>query len=117
DPDGSSPQASGYDGKQWGFYVQGVYQFVRQWRAGVRYDRVHADNTLDNPAPGTTLALLADDGRDPQRVSAMIDWSHSEFSRVRLQFNRDQSRPNHATDNQVFLQYIFSLGSHPAHTF
>jgi len=116
DPDGSA-DASHYDGRQWGFYVQGVYQFIPQWRFGVRYDRVHADNDLDNPEPGTTLALLADDGRDPERWSAMVDWSHSEFSRVRLQYNRDQSRPNHETDNQVLVQYIFSLGSHPAHTF
>ena len=116
DPDGSA-DASNYDGRQWGFYVQGIYQFMPQWRAGVRYDRLNADNTLDNPAPGTTLALLADNSRDPQRWSAMVDWSHGEFSRVRLQFNRDESRPNRVADNQVFLQYIFSLGSHPAHSF
>ncbi|HZP12296.1 MAG TPA: TonB-dependent receptor [Nevskiaceae bacterium] len=116
DPDGFA-DASAYDGRQWGFYVQGVYQFVPQWRAGVRYDRVHAHNTLDNPE-GDSLALLADDmGRDPQRWSAMVDWSHSEFSRVRLQYNRDESRPNRVADNQVFLQYIFAIGSHPAHSF
>jgi hypothetical protein len=34
-----------------------------------------------------------------------------------LQFSRDQSRPDQAVDNQIFLQYIFSLGSHPAHQF
>ncbi len=116
DPDGSA-DASAYDGRQWGFYAQGVYQFIPQWRAGVRYDRVHADNKLENPAPETSLALLASAGTDPQRWSAMVDWSHSEFSRVRLQYSRDASRPNGETDNQVCLQYIFSLGSHPAHTF
>lgn len=116
DPDGSA-DASGYDGRQWGFYVQGVYQFIPQWRFGVRYDRVHAGNALDNSAPGTSLELLADEGRDPQRWSAMVDWSHSEFSRVRLQFNRDESRPDRGADNQILLQYIFALGSHPAHSF
>jgi hypothetical protein len=116
DPDASA-DASNYDGRQWGFYVQGVYQFVPQWRFGVRYDRVHASNALDNPVPDTSLALLADMGRDPQRESVMLDWSHSEFSRVRLQYNRDESRPNRVADNQVFLQYIFALGSHPAHSF
>jgi hypothetical protein len=116
DPDGSA-DASAYDGRQWGFYVQGVYQFIPQWRVGARYDRVQADNDLDNPAAGTSLELLADDGDDPQRWSAMVDWSHSEFSRVRLQYNRDESRPDDEVDHQVFLQYIFSLGSHPAHSF
>jgi hypothetical protein len=46
----------------------------------------------------------------------MIDWSPSEFSRIRLQFARDYSRAD-ATDNQVFLQYIASLGAHGAHKF
>jgi hypothetical protein len=46
----------------------------------------------------------------------MLDYSSSEFSRVRLQLARDQSRPN-VIDNQLFLQYIMSLGTHGAHTF
>ena len=66
---------------------------------------------------GTSLALLADNSKDPQRYSLMGDFSNSEFSRVRLQFNRDESRPSGAADNQIFVQYIFSLGSHPAHQF
>lgn len=44
----------------------------------------------------------------------MLDWSGSEFSRLRLQYNRDESRAN-ATDNQWYLQYIMSLGAHGAH--
>jgi hypothetical protein len=52
----------------------------------------------------------------------MLDWNPSEFSRIRLQFNRDQSRQDPGTgsaitDNQLFLQYIFSLGAHGAHRF
>jgi len=43
-------------------------------------------------------------------------WSPSEFSRLRLQFNQDKSQIG-LTDNQVFLQYIFSLGTHGAHKF
>jgi hypothetical protein len=46
----------------------------------------------------------------------MIDWSPSEFSRVRLQFAQDRSRPG-APDNQWFLQYMMSLGAHGAHSF
>ena len=47
----------------------------------------------------------------------MTDWSGSEFSRIRLQYNRDESRPGGVTDDQWLLQYIYSLGSHPAHQF
>jgi hypothetical protein len=46
----------------------------------------------------------------------MVDWSPSEFSRIRLQFARDYSRMNEP-DNQIFIQYIVSLGAHGAHTF
>jgi len=46
----------------------------------------------------------------------MVDWSPSEFSRVRLQVARDYSRQG-PPDNQLFLQYIVSLGAHGAHTF
>ncbi len=120
DPDGSAPSSnveSAYDGTQLGWYLQGVYQFMPRWRAGLRYDRLSADNAVANPVADTSLARLADDGTDPQRWSAMVDFSNSEFSRLRLQFNRDESRPGGETDHQVFVQYIFSLGSHPAHQF
>lgn len=111
------PDSSSYRGKQRGFYAQGVYQFMPRWRAGLRYDWMSASNALDNPVAGTPLATMADNGASPQRYSAMVDFSNSEFSRFRLQYSLDQSRPGRASDNQIFLQYIFSLGSHPAHQF
>ena len=46
----------------------------------------------------------------------MVDWSPTEFSRVRLQFAADKARQG-LTDNQVFVQYIYSLGAHGAHAF
>jgi len=46
----------------------------------------------------------------------MFDYSPSEFSRLRLQFASDRSNPA-ATDRQLFLQYIMSLGAHGAHAF
>jgi hypothetical protein len=52
----------------------------------------------------------------PTRQTLMADWSPSEFSRLRLQFARDDARRG-ATDNEVFLQYIMSLGAHGAHRF
>jgi hypothetical protein len=47
----------------------------------------------------------------------MFDYSPSEFSRFRLQYARDQSRPDGVKDNQLFLQYILSMGAHGAHKF
>jgi hypothetical protein len=53
---------------------------------------------------------------NPTRNTLMLDFSPSEFSRFRLQFAQDKSRLG-LTDNQVFLQYIVSLGAHGAHKF
>lgn len=113
-----------YDGDQKGWYAQAVYQFMPQWRGGVRYDWLEADNNLSivdlggftDPSQVLEKSGFDDEGHDPQRWSLMLDWSPSEFSRLRAQYNRDESRPN-GTDNQWSLQYIMSLGAHGAHEF
>ena len=46
----------------------------------------------------------------------MLDFNPSEFSRLRLQLAQDKSREG-LTDNQIFLQYVMSLGAHGAHQF
>lgn len=100
-----------YSGDQRGAYAQLIYQFMPAWRAGVRYDRLMAD------AVPATLAgtVLDDESHDPTRMSLMVDYSHSEFSRLRLQYNRDESRP--VVDDQWFVQYVMSIGAHGAHLF
>jgi hypothetical protein len=122
--DGSNAGSLKYNGDQTGWYAQAVYQFMPQWRAGARYDRLTSDNhlsviSLGGYASATALIQdsgLDDDGHDPHRWSAMLDWSPSEFSRLRAQYDRDSSRLNGA-DNQWSLQYIMSIGSHGAHLF
>jgi hypothetical protein len=107
----SAPAVSGvYSGTQSGYYVQGVYQFYPRWRAGLRYDRLEASNAVSTPVP-PPLATA----RDPSRVTVMADFSNSEFSRMRLQFARDESRPQ--PDDQIVFQYLMSLGAHGAHRF
>lgn len=112
-------QTGGYASRQSGWYLQGVYQFMPMWRAGVRYDRLSAGTT--NLGLVNTGALAAADfpilgAYHPARSTFMVDWSPSEFSRLRLQFARDRAFPG-VTDHQVFLQYIMSLGAHGAHAF
>ena len=46
----------------------------------------------------------------------MLDFSPSEFSRVRLQLAQDRSREG-VTDKQLFVQYQMSLGAHGAHSY
>ena len=43
----------------------------------------------------------------------MVDFSLSEFSRIRLQLAEDKSRQA-STDRQVFVQYLMSIGAHAA---
>jgi len=103
-------ELSPYSGTQDGYYVQGVYQFRPRWRVGVRFDQLDATNDF---GVSTATPVLAD--HRPSRISAMADFSNSEFSRLRLQVNRDDSRPE--TDDQIVLQYLMSLGAHGAHRF
>lgn len=103
---------SNYGARQSGFYVQGVYQFMPTWRIGARYDWLDPGN-VDY---GTNSAYLATPAFHPERTTAMIDWTPSEFSRVRLQFAQARLRPG-VTDNELFLQYILTLGAHGAHKY
>jgi hypothetical protein len=105
-----------YSATQSGWYVQGTYQFMPMWRVGLRYDKLNsgtpslstiASGELD---PADLARLLA---YNSSRSTVMVDYSPSEFSRFRLQVAQDKSRPG-ATDNQIFLQYIMSLGVHGA---
>ena len=112
-------QSGSYRSKQSGWYAQGVYQFMPQWRVGYRHDRLNAGTTSIELVNSGALAA-ADfpifGAYNPKRSTVMLDWSPSEFSRWRLQLARDYSRMGEA-DNQVFLQYIMSLGAHGAHKF
>ena len=110
--------SNGLSSRQSGWYAQGVYQFLPQWRAGYRFDQLSSGTVnLDTSASGLTAAdfpILA--SYKPKKHSVMVDWNPSEFSRIRLQLARDYSRMGEP-DNQMFLQYIVSLGAHGAHTF
>jgi hypothetical protein len=122
--EGANNALMDYDGDQWGWYAQAVYQFLPRWRVGARYDRLSSDNDLSvldlggfaDPEEVIEDSGLDARGYDPQRWSLMVDWDPSEFSRLRAQYNRDESR-RHAPDNQWTLQYIMSLGAHGAHLF
>lgn len=102
--------------RQSGWYAQAVWQFMPAWRLGYRYDALDAGSIgLGGAVARADLASLAPYA--PRRNSVMMDWSPSEFSRVRLQYARDNSRGPGETDNQLFVQYIMSLGAHGAHKF
>lgn len=102
-----------YSATQSGWYLQGVYQFMPHWRVGLRADRLDSGTVDYGTVNGAYLSAPA---YSPSRNSLMVDYSPSEYSRVRLQLAQDKSRQG-VTDNQLFLQYIMSLGAHGAHKF
>ncbi len=111
----SSPlETSTLNSRQDGWYAQAIWQFVRTWSVGLRYDMADSDNTGSDEAVLDEAGLLSH-GHTPKRASLMAQWVPSEYSRIRLQYNRDDSYQ--VTDDQVFLQYTFSMGAHGAHQY
>jgi hypothetical protein len=103
---------SRYSSRQSGGYLQGVYQFMPRWRVGYRYDRLN-DGSYNFGANDAYLPVY---DYTPTANTLMLDYSPSEFSRLRLQYTQDKSMID-ITENQFFVQYIMSLGAHGAHKF
>ena len=116
----AAPVPGTYDSHQSGWYLQGVYQFAPRWRVGLRRDQlesgtVNIGQVQNGILPASDFPILK--SYTPKRSTLMFDYSPSEFSRFRLQYARDQSRPDGVDDNELMLQYIFSMGAHGAHKF
>jgi hypothetical protein len=109
-----------YSSTQSGWYVQGVYQFLPRWRAGLRYDSLdsgtpHIGLVESGELPLSAFPLLLP--ANPDRISIMLDWNPSEFSRLRAQFDWDDARDSGDRDQAFRLQYIYGIGAHGAHKF
>ena len=107
-------RADSYAVTQNGWYVQSVYQFMPRWRTGLRYDQL--DPGVAAVGALNAASVISNYAFNPSRTTWMVDYSSSEFSRLRLQLARDLSRQGSA-DNQLFVQYIMSLGAHGAHQY
>ena len=99
---------SSFDDSTQGWYVQGVYKFNPTIRLGLRYSKMNAayDSVINK----------AENRHDPEVYSVMTDWTNSEFSRFRLQYNREELADN-KEDKQFIVQYIMSFGAHAAHKY
>jgi hypothetical protein len=82
----------------WGIYLLGEYRFHPQWGIGLRGDHVWL---VDASLPR----------KFDQGVSAFLTFYQSEWARWRLQF-RHEERANEDTDDAVFLQGTFAIGTH-----
>ena len=88
-----------------GEYAQVVWGFARDWTAGVRFDKVH----------GTNDDVMG--AEDRNRWSVALTWYTSEFAKLRLQVNLDDSAALASKQTSVWLQFEFNLGTHGAHKF
>jgi len=96
-----------------GYYVQAVYGFLPRWRGGIRWEEVGLMNDSELP-DGTN-----EKGRISHRTGAMLDFTPSEFSRLRLQVNRGSYATVEGKEDvtEAYLQWMVSIGAHAAHKF
>ena len=92
---------------------------MQRWRAGLRYDSMQSRTPSIGLVqlgllPSAAFPSLA--SASPERTTIMVDWSLSEFSRLRAQYAWDEARATER-DRQLLLQYIFAMGAHGAHKF
>ena len=118
------------DSTSMGFYVQGIYKLNRNFRVGARYAQLSPPDIPACVLHGDHCEhdLVTPNLDDSVAYAVMADWTNSEFSRIRLQYNREEVHkfvhgpdPDAVLfveqDDQILLQYIMSLGAHAAHTF
>ena len=118
DADGAA-LADSLHSRQSGWYLQTGYRFADSWRASLRHERLDSGRMAIGQIDSGTIS--ADDlatyaAFKPRRSAAALDFNPSEFSRIRLQYQRDLSAPERV-DHQWLLQYTLSLGAHGAHAF
>ena len=110
--DGEGATIAGGDLEDWGFYSQALYGFTPGWRSGVRFEYASGS--------GDGTASREDDpfGDDRFRVSPLIEWLPSEFSRIRFQVNYDEAE--HLEEDEAlsfWLGFEYLIGSHGAHRY
>jgi len=107
------PQQTLHD---YGGYVYAVYGFAVGWAFGVRGE--YATGSGGSYQGGGAFDRAADPFRcDRLRVSPMLSYQTSEFSRLRLQYNYDDS--DHLVDeaHSVWFGFEILLGPHQPHTY
>jgi hypothetical protein len=99
--------------EQDGYYAQAAYGFLPRWRAGVRWEQAGLTNETELPT-GATESLGTSD-----KASAMLDFTPTEFSRIRLQANQGTYETEEGSEDvtEVYVQWMVSLGAHGAHKF
>lgn len=96
----------------WGQYLQALYGFTDGWAIGLRGE--YGDGSGTSP-----LDKQEDwDRAERYRLSPLLSWRLTEYSRLRLQYNYDQVKMETSQDfHSVWLGFDALLGTHPAHRY
>jgi hypothetical protein len=93
--------------RDWGGYTQVMWGFTPRWVGGLRGEYVAGkEGDLTDPLRERRV-----------RVSPNVTFYPSEFSKWRVQYNRDDVESRDDIVHSVFLQWEFLIGTHGAHTF
>ncbi len=111
--------------EDWGFYSQLLYGFRRNWAAGFRVEYARGfgrDFDVDGSLEAGEASFLSsnvDPFRDERtRISPLLVFHPSEFSRLRLQANYDWVKTPDLEDGlSVWAGIEFTLGAHGAHSY
>lgn len=96
-----------------GYYAQAGYGILPRWRAAARWEELGLTNKTDLPN-GTSLV-----NGSSRKFSGMVDFTPTEFSRLRLQFNNGSyaTEDGRTHASEIFMQWMVSIGAHGAHSF
>jgi hypothetical protein len=90
------------DLEDWGLYAQAVLGFHRGWSVGARYEYGDASGPNYNAA-GARVSRSSDAYRDRRhRVSPVLLFDPTEYSRLRLQYNYDNAQHLSGNDAHSF---------------
>ncbi len=109
--DGDLDSLPGRTFKDWGLYTQLLYGFQTNWATGLRYEYAGGSGRSGG---GRKNDPFRD---DRHRLSPLLVWRPSEFSRIRLQYNYDTASHLKNDAQTVWLGFEWMYGAHRAHDF
>ena len=90
----------------WGAYTYFEYRLAKRWFLGLRLDYLDYDEAFFEPGIDTRWD-----------ASAIAQFWPSEFQTVRFQYKRTEDDLLDDPLNTFYLQWVWVMGSHGAHSF
>lgn len=97
--------------EDWGFYSQLVWGFAPRWETGLRVEYATGNDA------GEEERAFDPSRADRLRISPLLAYRPSEFSRIRLQYNYDDADFLDSAAHTVWAGIEVLFGKHPAHKY